>query len=406
MDPSPSRSKRTPAQALGAAAASVCLVGYFLFMVRPLVSDLFGGVPPIEQLRRIDGQVRNWRGCHPVGRRSSGEDVTLEGDAGRVSVPVPCVLPADMLADGKPHHMTVLLQDTKNLGSLVFDIELDGRKLLAYADERRKRAGAERFVMAACGLVLAMLLLVVAVAVRGVLHSVQGADDEDWHQPHSEPDTAPPPAEPGFDKRSAVLAMLAEGNGPHAVASVFGVPEALVVQWAGEPRAPAAATVASSAHRPASFDTTLSYESSKGVRVTIAVFFLLLCLAVAPGLVWRLRESQGAPETLLNLLLLAVMTLGMAIPYRMTRVRLILGPREIRSYGAFGSQALAYGEVGGFSLEPDRLALGRGQTIEGARLTIMGTGDRPALSTFVYRSRPLDPRILRRLRELVDPRAH
>ena len=403
MDQRPSPTVRTPAQALGMAVVSVCLLAYFLWQVAPIASDLFKGAPSIEQLRRVDGRVVGWRDCHPVGRRSSGENVTLVSDAGSVSVAVPCVLPSDMLADGKQHHMTVLLQDTRSVGSLVYDIELDGRKLLAYSDEKHERAGAGRVVMVAFGVVLAMLLLVVVAAVQAFFRSLRNADDEDWHEPHAEPDMGPP-REAGLDKRAAVLAMLAEGNSPHAVASVFGVPETLVVQWAGEPRHPAAATVAPSRHRPTSFEATLVYESRLWMRVTIAVFCLLVALAVAPGILWRLRESQGAPETLINLLMLAVMTLGTAIPYRMTRIRLICGQREIRSYGLFGSQALAYGEVGGFSLEPDRLSTGRGQYIEGERLTIVGTGRCPALSIFVYPSRPLDPRILERLREVGDAR--
>jgi hypothetical protein len=97
-------------------------------------------------------------------------------------------------------------------------------------------------------------------------------------------------------------------------------------------------------------------------------------------------------------------TFGMALPYRCTRVRLVFGPREIRSYDLFGSQALAYGEVGGFSLERGSLSAGGGQRIQGMRLTIRSTGHRPALSAFVYPGRPLDPRMLERLREVGDPR--
>jgi hypothetical protein len=235
MDPRPRASEPTPARPLAFVAASVAMLGYFLFMAWPLASDLFKGVPPIEQLRRVEGRLVGWRGCHPVGRHSSGEDVTLAGDAGRVSVAIPCVLAGNVPADGKPHRLTVLLQDTRSLGGLVYDIQLDGRTLLAYADERRDRVFAERGVMLAFAVLLVMLLGGVAVAVRTLLRSRRGTDDEDWHVPHTGPDTAPPKRT--GDERAAALAMLAAGNSPHAVATVFGVPEAVVAQWAAEVRA-------------------------------------------------------------------------------------------------------------------------------------------------------------------------
>jgi hypothetical protein len=404
MDPRPRASERTPAQALSAVVVALGMLAYYLFMAGPLMADLFKGVPPIEQLRRVDGRLQSWRDCHRVGRRSEGEDVTLVGDAGSVSVAIPCVLHGKILADGKPHRMTVLLQDTKSVGSLAYDIELDGRKLLAYADEKRIRAGADRFALLMLGVVLVMLLVLVAAAVKAFWRTWRGADEEDWHAPRGEAEPAPP-AQSRTDQRAAALAMLAEGNSAHAVASVFGVPEAQVVQWAGEPRVRVAAA-APARHRLTSFDATLVYESPLWGRLAIGVLCLVSVSIMVPGLALKLRDGQGALEIVLDLSMVAVIALSTTIAYRMSRVRLIFGPHEVRSYGVFGSQALAYGEVGGFTLEPDRMSLGRGGYVEGSRLTIVGTGDRPALSTFIYRSRPLDPRILERLRELVGPRVH
>jgi hypothetical protein len=142
------------------------------------------------------------------------------------------------------------------------------------------------------------------------------------------------------------------------------------------------------------------------VRVTVALVSASAFLVIAPGILWHLRESSSGPDTLFYSLMLAMAILFGFSPYRMTRVKLTFGTHEIRSYEEFGSKALAYTEVGGVSLKPDWEGTGRGVTIKGERLTIVGGGNRPSLSIFIYPHRPLDPRIIERLRELRVPHLH
>ncbi len=236
MDPASNRSGRPPAQALGMLVACVAVLAYFVWQVGPLAKDLSRGVPAIEQLRRVEGAVRSWRGCHVVGRHSSGEDVTLASATGAVEVPIPCVLPAGSLSDGQPHRMTVLLQDTASVGPLACEVTLDGRTLLAYADERRRRAGATRLVLAAAAVAFGLVLLVVFAAARAFLRSLREPGDEDRPVPPP-PRGAASPAQSDAQRRAAALAMLAAGNSAHAVASVFGVTQAQLAQWEREPRA-------------------------------------------------------------------------------------------------------------------------------------------------------------------------
>jgi hypothetical protein len=142
------------------------------------------------------------------------------------------------------------------------------------------------------------------------------------------------------------------------------------------------------------------------VRITVAVVSLLVFSPLALGTLLHLRESKFWTDTVFYSFVLAAIILFALIPYRMTRVRLIFDTHEIRSYDEFGSKALAYTEVGGVSLKPDQEGTGRGVTIKGERLTIVGSGNRPSLSVFIYPHRPLDPRIIERLRELRVPHIH
>lgn len=395
-----------PRRALIGLVAATCMVGYFVWQLRPMAIEAFDGSPPIGQMRRVDGRVKSWRDCHPVGRSAKGENVTLVGADGNVPVEIPCVLPAGVLSDGKSHRMTVLLHDMPPMGSVAYDIDLDGRKLLAYADVKRDRDSARRFMMPAIGFLLAVLGIVFGAAIRGFIRTLRGSGESwvDVDPVAAAPSQAASLGAPASDRRSAALAMLASGNGAHAVASVFGVTEAVLAQWAAEPRARAAGPFVASHRRPTSFDATLVYETPLWIRATIAVLCLALSLFIVANVVPMLRESRGAAEVLRNLFVLVLGTVGMTLPYRCARVRLVFGPREIRAYDLFGSQALAYGEVGGFSLERASLSAGGGQRIQGSRLTIVSTGHRPPLSTFVYPGRPLDPRMLERLHEVGDQR--
>lgn len=378
------------------------MAGYFLRQVRPMALEVFRGTPRIEQLRRVDGGVRSWRGCHTVGRRAKGEDVTLATTDGNVAVEIPCVPPAAGLSDGKPHHMTVLLRDMPPLGAVAYDVDLDGRKLLAYADAKRDHDAGRRFMVPAIVFMLAVLGLVFGAAIPGFIRTLRGSDEPwiDVDPVGAAPSQASRREPPAADRRAAALAMLASGNSAHAVANVFGATEAELAQWAAEPRAP----VAPPHRRPTSFDATLVYETPLWIRATIVVLCLAMSLFIVANVVPMLRQSQGAADVLRCLFVLVLGTFGMTLPYRCTRIRLVFGPREIRSYDLSGSQALAYGEVDGFSLERAPLSAGGGQRIQGERLTIRGTGHRPALSTFVYPGRPLDPRMLERLHEVDDPR--
>ena len=94
------------------------------------------------------------------------------------------------------------------------------------------------------------------------------------------------------------------------------------------------------------------------------------CLAVAVAslysLVPMLRTSHGV-DTARYLLALGLGTFGMAIPYRWTRIRLVLGSHEITEFSLFGSRSLANRDVAGFSLQRDSQAAGHGQSLQGLR---------------------------------------
>ena len=380
------------------------MAGWFAWQLRPMALEVFEGSPPIGQMRRVDGWVKSWRDCHAVGRRSQGENVTLAGAGGDVPVEIPCVLPAGVLSDGKSHRMTVLVHDMPPMGSVAYDIDLDGRKLLAYADVKQGRDSGRRFMMPAIGFLLVVLGVVFGAAIWGFIRTLRGSDEPWVDVGPVAPLQGATREAPASGRRAAALAMLASGNSAHAVASVFGVTEAALAQWASEPRATVAAPVAASHRRPTSFDATLVYQTPLWIRATIAVLCLVLSLFIVANVVPMLRDSHGAADVLRYSFVLVLGTFGMAIPYRWTRIRLVFGPHEIRSYDLFGSQALAYGEVGGFSIERASLSVGSGQQIQGSRLTIVSTGHLPALSTFVYPGRPLDPRMIERLREVGEPR--
>ncbi len=149
----------------GLAIAGTTLV-FFLWSTVPIVVDSLHGTPPKDQLRRAAGWVRTWRDCYSLGRNTHYEQVTLVGDRSTVTVTIPCVLPAGSLSDGKVHRMTVLTGERRRLGTIVYDVELDGRTLVAYADEKQSMDDPWKGMVFAVP-VLLMLLIAFAAAVWG-----------------------------------------------------------------------------------------------------------------------------------------------------------------------------------------------------------------------------------------------
>ena len=88
------------------------------------------GSPPKDQLRRIEGTVVQWANCSHISKFSWIERVSLRSDTETINESIPCVLPVNVLSDGRPHRIEVLIRPDD--GS-VYNITLDGQTLLAYA---------------------------------------------------------------------------------------------------------------------------------------------------------------------------------------------------------------------------------------------------------------------------------
>ena len=112
--------------------------------------------------------MKTRRDCYSLGRNTQYEQATLVGKQATVTVTIPCVLPAGALSDGKVHRMTVLTAQKRRLGTIVYDVELDGRTLLAYSDQKRIQDDPWR-VMAIVAAVGVMLLIAVGVALQAYL---------------------------------------------------------------------------------------------------------------------------------------------------------------------------------------------------------------------------------------------
>jgi hypothetical protein len=124
-------------RALGPLALWLAVCGYFLRETVPYAIDTFAGSPPIERLTRYEGRVQTWGDCHVLGRNVKKEELILAGDSGPATLAIPCVLPSGVLPDGRPHRARVLVADRRGTGTIVYDVQLDGRTLLAYADVKR-----------------------------------------------------------------------------------------------------------------------------------------------------------------------------------------------------------------------------------------------------------------------------
>ena len=108
------------------------LTAVVLWFFVPVIADDFHGSPPIDQLHRTEGWVKTWRACYALPRNVTQEDVTLVGAHSTVTWSLPCVLPPGALADGQVHRMTVLSGWRRRIGTVVYEVTLDGRTLLAY----------------------------------------------------------------------------------------------------------------------------------------------------------------------------------------------------------------------------------------------------------------------------------
>ena len=150
---------------LGRIAIVAILIVYIPWFMLPVILADFKGSPPIEQLRRSEGWVKTWRACHRVDRHVQREDVTLVGVRSTITLALPCVVAPDALADGKPHRMTVLWDWQSRIGTVVYDVTLDGRTLRAYADTRRP-AGTPWFELGIVTFFMAFLLPTLAGAIR------------------------------------------------------------------------------------------------------------------------------------------------------------------------------------------------------------------------------------------------
>lgn len=99
------------------------------------------GSPPIEQLERIEGNVVGWYDCTD-GRHGQPSRVTLDTVAGRRVVNLPCHL--RMSLGGRVPHPITILRWPRTDRTIVYQVELDGRKLLDYDSVRRAEDDGHR----------------------------------------------------------------------------------------------------------------------------------------------------------------------------------------------------------------------------------------------------------------------
>jgi hypothetical protein len=126
-------------------AVCIAMMLYGVFLIgKIVVSDAWNGrngSPPIEQLERTEGVVQGWYDCRE-GRGGYPSRVTLQTAAGTRVMNLPCHLPVALFGR-TPHRMTVLRWQREDR-AVVYDVELDGAKLLAYADVRLREDDGHR----------------------------------------------------------------------------------------------------------------------------------------------------------------------------------------------------------------------------------------------------------------------
>ena len=92
------------------------------------------GQPSLQQLTHVAGDLRRFSGCRrdPFFPNRIVE-VTLRLDDGTiVGRSIPCVMPADVFADGRAHRLSVDTYETPNHAPVVYQVALGDRVLLPY----------------------------------------------------------------------------------------------------------------------------------------------------------------------------------------------------------------------------------------------------------------------------------
>jgi len=144
------------------------LVGLMIWMVASSsIQDIRYarlGSPPMEQLQRVEGTVVRWVNCSKISKFSWRERVSLRSDAGTTSVSMPCILPVDVLSDGRPHRVQILIRPDKDI---VYDIALDGKTLLSYATVKQAVDDAAPKIKFA-----AFMLTILLIVFGGLLWAV------------------------------------------------------------------------------------------------------------------------------------------------------------------------------------------------------------------------------------------
>ena len=146
---------REPSLIVTAVAIVVTLFGccWFLKQSGTGWGGVLHGLPKLEQLERLDGDLTRSSGCLP--RMPFTQDVTLNVGSGvMVTRSIPCLLDVNTLADGHPHRMTIY----DDVGGPAYQVEMDGRPLLRYGT-----AKAQNFAWRAFRALIALMLTLVPV---------------------------------------------------------------------------------------------------------------------------------------------------------------------------------------------------------------------------------------------------
>ena len=213
-------------------------------------------------------------------------------------------------------------------------------------------------------------------------------------------------ASPPASLRASALALLADGNHPHSVAQVLGVPIEQLVRWqqghgddAVDQEPPEGAAPASV--RPLTFDSEVACGmplASRVLRVQAGV--LLVCMLAS---LWYFeRNSTGVHADTLPLVLISLASLGMISPVVLAaRERLVFGLDAVTQHGALFTSRLRYADITSVAIAADTEYVSRGARAKGFRLTFRSDVHiMEPMSWFIDESNPLDQEVVERLRHL------
>ncbi len=129
--------------------------------LRDGLHDLRRGTPALAALQHFEGNVTTASACWSRSRRNGGQKVMslhVADPTGSVPLIVPCLFDTDAVLKNGPHRLAVAVDPQSIPAGQVYQMVLDGRTLISYADSRAAQERTGR-VVALVGVVLPLLAL-------------------------------------------------------------------------------------------------------------------------------------------------------------------------------------------------------------------------------------------------------